>query len=123
MADYEVPSCPSPDDPEYVALWDQYQAILAHNTRKEAGLIIRFGDNARLDESSGMAARMEMITNAIIPINTPERLRLEIEWQELVEKSLENLQDQIEQSIQDQKNKKSDSKIVVPQANKKLILP
>jgi hypothetical protein len=119
-------ACPNPDDAAYVALWDQYMSLKKDNEKKELGLVRQFGPNARLDQMQGLEARLEMFTNAVLPVTEPARIVFEIEWQKLLKASLDAMGIEIHKAIREQR-KKADQQasglVLPPGTDRKLIVP
>lgn len=106
--------CPVPDDPDYVIAWDEYQRAKIANFRKEAMLRERFGPNARLDDASGAAMRMELFIDFVLPGEDRSRVDFEILWQKLVAQSLENLHAQILEIEREAEADRHKKKLIIP---------
>lgn len=106
--------CPNPDDPEYVELYAQYIHSKDQCHAKEMELREMYGPNARLDNIGALEARLTLLTNHLLPLESKERVKFEIEWQGVLRASLEQMHVEIREHLQRQAAENKKKKIFVP---------
>lgn len=111
MSDKNDPNVTPPsDDPAYVAVWDQYIKLKNLNSKTEMDLRTKYGPQAVLGRADGIEARMELILDTICPVNSQQRIELELEWQRLLEKSFANLRNAILEAIREQRQAEKEAR-------------
>lgn len=106
--------CPNPDDPEYVELWSQYIHLKDQCLAKEMDLVAKYGPNARLDQRQALEARLNLLTNTLMPVETKQRVEFEIAWFGIVLGSLEIMHNELVQMVKQQQAEKNKSKLFLP---------
>lgn len=114
MSESEQDVCPNPGDPEYVELWSRYIHLKDQCMAKEQELVRMYGPNARLDQRQALEARVNLLTNTLLPVESKERVEFEIRWFELLLGSLETMHAEIIEIMQAQQAEKNKKKLFIP---------
>ncbi len=112
--DNDQDNCPNPDDPEFVALWDQYETLRKKNARKEMELSTKYGPSATLPQVEMIEQRLQRILEIVLPRTTTDRIQFEMEWQSMIARSLEVLHNAIQRSIREAKESQSKKPLTLP---------
>lgn len=107
-------SCPNPDNPEYVTAWSRYISLKDQVIAKERALREEYGDIARLDRFELIEARLQMILNTLMPMDTIERPFFEIKWFELMQQSLEGMHNTLVQMKKEAQAEANRQKLLLP---------